>query len=389
MRAGLRRDGRRRVEVRPEVAEHARAQREDAPVGGERELRVHFLPSPLVDGQGALGPRLLPFDRPAQPQRRKRDGDGLRLRHPLAAEGPADVGDDDAQLLRRPAQHLRQAAELAVVVLVGGLVGGDNCPRLDRRRDQTRRHDARADDGGRGREGLRDVARRLAPAEHDVVGRPLVQRLGGLRLARVDERGQLLDVDDDVVRGVGRELRRLRHDERDRLADVPDAVPREHRMREPDELLTPAHDQREVVETVRVGHRQDRMHARQRERALGVDRDQAAVRIRAAHERAVQHLRQLHVADVLRLALDEALVLGARQRLPHPRLRGRRDRAHAASSGSRGSACSDSAPPSPTTVSAPSWRPICSSGVIGFGWTTIAMPRSIVRPGGGCAPSCQ
>jgi len=31
--------------------------------------------------------------------------------------------------------------------------------------------------------------------------------------------------------------------------------------------------------------------------------------------------------------------------------------------------------------------PIRSSGVIGFGWMTIAMLRSIVRPGGGSAAS--
>src|SRR5207248_6463364 len=99
--------------------------------------------------------------------------------------------------------------------------------------------------------------------------------------------------------------------------------------------------------------------------------------------------RQLQVADELRLALEEAVVLRPREWASDPRTCGSRGRAHAATRGSKGRVCKDSAPSSVTTVSAPSCRPIRSSGVIGFGWITTVISRSIVRPGGGSVPFRQ
>src|SRR5205823_8916081 len=143
-----------------------------------------------------------------------------------------------------------------------------------------------------------------------------------------------------------------------------------------------------VVEALGVRCGEDRVDTGLRERGIHVDRDDPPVRVKAAHERTVEHVRELQIARVLRVAFHEALVLGARQRTADPRLRGRSD-AHRAISGSNGRPCNDSAPRSVTTVSAPSWSPIRSSGVIGFGWITIVMSRSIVRPGGGSASLCQ
>ena len=357
-------DRRRRVEVGAEVADQAGAQREHAAVGVERELGVDVQAAPLVDGERALGPRLRPLHGPPERDRGERDRGRLGLRCALAAERAADVGDDDVELLGRAAQHLRQPVELAVRVLRGeperedvggGVVRGEDDARLERRRDQPRRPDARPHDGVRPREGAVDVALGAAPAQEHVVRRLLVQRRRALGLARLDERRQLLDLDQDVLRRVRGLLGGVGDDERDRLADVADAVAREHRVRHRHDLGAVAHHQRERVdEPLDVGGGEDRPDARHPRRHARVDAGEPPVRVDAAHERGVQHLRQLQVADVLRLALDEALVLGARQRPPDPGLRGSGDRAHAASSGSKGIPCRHSAPASPTTVSAPS-----------------------------------
>lgn len=59
-----------------------------------------------------------------------------------------------------------------------------------------------------------------------------------------------------------------------------------------------------------------------------------------------------------------------------------RHRHAAATTGSNGTSCNDLAPSLVTIVRAPSCRPMRSSGVIGFGWITIAMFRPKRRPSG-------
>src|SRR3990172_12574742 len=98
-------------------------------------------------------------------------------------------------------------------------------------------------------------------------------------------------------------------------------------------------------------------------------------------------LALLHIATE---ASDEAQCRGTTKRLrrnppPHPGP----DQRHAhgichisTTIGSNGISCSDCAPPPVTMVSAPSWRPMRSSGVIGLGWITIAMLDSKRRPSG-------
>src|SRR5205085_12360729 len=128
-------------------------------------------------------------------------------------------------------------------------------------------------------------------------------------------------------------------------------------------LLSGADQQLELPDTFLVVACQDRVHTGLLERSVRVDGDDPAVREHAAHEGRVEHARQLHVVDEVRLALQEPLVLEAGEVLADPAPRD--GRAHPLSNGSKGSVCSDSAPRSVTTVSAPSWRPMRSSGVTG------------------------
>jgi len=267
------------------------------------------------------------------------------------------------------------------------LVRREHRARLERCGDQARCTDARARDDVRVRECFVDARGAAVPAHEDVVRRLLVQRSSRLRVARVDERRELLDLDDNELRGVRCQRRALGDDERDRLAHVAHAVAREHRMRDRHDVRAARHERERVG--VEVGRRQHGTHPPRRERGRRVDPDDPRVRVEAARERGMQHPGQLHVVDELRLALQEALVLGARERTPDPAARPGDGAAHPAASGSKGTPCRHSAPSSRTIVSAPSWRPMRSSGVIGFGWMTIAMLRSNVRPGGGSSPLAQ
>ena len=101
----------------------------------------------MVDGERILGAGFRPFDGAAETDRGEREGRGLRLRNALAPEGPADVGDDDAELLGWAAEHLRKAGELAVLVLGGEpereqvafrVMRGKDGARLERSRDEPR-----------------------------------------------------------------------------------------------------------------------------------------------------------------------------------------------------------------------------------------------------------
>ena len=185
--------------------------------------------------------------------------------------------------------------------------------RLDRRRDQPRHDDAYAHHCVGVFEYGVDVALGVVPAQQHVVRSRVVQRLRVLGVARIDDRAELLDVDQHVLSSVRRELRRLGDDERDRLPDVANAIRREHGMHRRHDLRAGGRGEwKRIDEAVDVGGREHRAHARQRPRGVRVDGDDATVRVHAPHERGVQELRQLQVAGVLRLACDEAPVLGTR-----------------------------------------------------------------------------
>ena len=145
-----------------------------------------------------------------------------------------------------------------------------------------------------------------------------MERRRRLCLARVDERRQFLDLEHDPVRGVHGLLRGVGDDERDRLADVANSVARQHRVHYRHEVGVAPEEGERVGLALEVGSGEDGADARCRLRRLGVDPAQVAVRVDAAHEGGVEHVGELHVADVPRLALEEALVFEPRERLTDP-----------------------------------------------------------------------
>jgi hypothetical protein len=137
-----------------------------------------------------------------------------------------------------------------------------------------------------------------------------MQRLRLGRTPRVGDRDERLVVDDDQLRGAARLLRMLGGDERDRLAEVADAVDRKNRLIEELEPVRLA--------SGHVGVGEDRVHARDRERAREVDRPHARVRVRAAQRVAPEHSRGLKVARVLELPRRLGNPVGAGDALADP-----------------------------------------------------------------------
>ena len=88
------------------------------------------------------------------------------------------------------------------------------------------------------------------------------------------------------------------------------------------EVRVASEDGKRVGLAFDVGAGEDEADARCRLRDLSVDPAQDPVRVDAAHERSVEHVRQLHVVDVARFALEEALVLEPRERLADPAAHG-------------------------------------------------------------------
>ena len=187
---------------------------------------------------------------------------------------------------------------------------------------------------GLGERGV-DVAPRPRAGVRHVPAALVVQdgRVRLERLARVDDDVERLVVDPHELGGVARELARLGDDGDDRLADVAHLADGERVV-----LDVPAGRGGDLEERVGLQRdlvaRQRPVHAGQLERRAHVDRGDARVRVRRAHEVDVAHPVPLDVVEELALPLDEPAVLLARHALADEALLERRgvglDGGHAA-----------------------------------------------------------
>ncbi len=278
-----------------------------------------------------VGAPLRPLHRPVELAREQAADDELRVRRDLVAETAADVLGDEAELvephLHRRAHHDRREPRELVVRVDRPLP--DAAIELDERTVALERGRVEAvevelgdlhDPVGLGEGGV-EVAPRVEARPHEVPAGIVVQhgRVGILRLPCVDHRRQRLVVDLDELRRVARELPRLGDDGDDRLADVAHLADRERvvldvgarHARDLEERLGEGRDllagQRPVDAVERLGRRD-------------VDARDVRVRVRAAHEVEIAHPVPLDVVDEDALALQEALVLLARDALAAPTL---------------------------------------------------------------------
>ena len=138
----------------------------------------------------------------------------------------------------------------------------------------------------------------------------------------IKHRRERLEFEFDQLRGIFGDVAALRDDHGNRFADVTDLVIGEQRLLRVDEFMLhkacPFARQRQL----RVGYGRKQLgkfgaaqhidHAWQRGRAREIDRPDARMGERAAHERRMQHARQLEVGDELSASRQQAPILAAR-----------------------------------------------------------------------------
>ena len=126
----------------------------------------------------------------------------------------------------------------------------------------------------------------------------------------VGHRRQRLDLDRDRFQRVLADGDAVGQHHGDRLADIAHLVVRDHRLLERLELrqrLQPHRDDRRAAR--HVGRGDDRMHAGHLQRRRGVDRDDAAVRHRAAQDHGIEQASGREIVDILAAAAQEAQIL--------------------------------------------------------------------------------
>ena len=290
--------GRRRGRVRAHVRHGTGADREEPPLGVERELRLGHVIAALAVAEEAFGALRDPLHGPPQPPCRPGDEHVLRVRRHLDPERPADVVGDDANPRfrdsQRPGERCEQVADALRrrpdrVPAVSGLVLGNDSAGLHRGDDQPIVDDVEPGDVGGAREcGAGRVRVPSFPVQSDVAGggRPQLRRTRLKRGAAVDHHVQLFVVHDDPIGGIRRGAAVLRDDHRHGVADVHHPVAGEQRVGDVDGLLAVPADH-----AVRLAERRDavrrqivvrecRDHSGCRRRVRGVDGDDARVRVR-------------------------------------------------------------------------------------------------------------
>ena len=185
--------------------------------------------------------------------------------------------------------------------------------------------------GGAGHRDLRLLAVAALDLEHQIATELFVhlRRIGRDSGDDIGNRRQRLVIDRDRLGGVLGLRTALGDHGRDDIADVMHLVPSESRARRA--VHRPAvaerhrmHDGELAVAGVRpVLGREGEEHAGHCFGDSGVDREDARVSVRTAHERAPRRVRQTDVVDIATLAAQETVILAAAQRLADECLAGR------------------------------------------------------------------
>ena len=309
------------------------AQRQDAAVVVETDFDVVDLVARMARAQHVLVAVLDPFHRPAEPARQIRDQQIFRIDMALDAKTAADIERDAADFCLRQPQHAGRLALEPMHHLGGGpdrhrigarIVQADDTAAFHRQRDIAVMIKAPLQPARRALEN--GVGVTFADGEGaDQVGGEFVVDDGGAgieRLFRIQHRRQRLEIEFDQLRRVFGGIAVLRHDDRNRLADMADLVMGQQRLLRIDELVL--HQRRPFARQRQLGIRHRRQfadelwpgqhmeNARRRGGARHVDRLDARVGLRAAHEDRMHHVRQFEIGNVLAAAGQEPPVLAPR-----------------------------------------------------------------------------
>ena len=252
----------------------------------------------VADAVVHLAPRQHQLDRPPRHAGAERRQRHVRPGAQPGAEGAADEGRDDADVLGRDAEHGGELVGHVVhplrLVPQGQAVavpGRDRGVHLDRVVVLARDHVGLVDLDLGGREGSFGIAApRLVRLDLALVGL-LVRRVHRLGAADVGGRGLGRVGDAHQPRRVGGLLEGLGDHERDRLALMVHPVVLEHVQALTDGWVREALV-RSVGEPRRVAVGQDREHAGRPFGLRRVDRSDAAARDGAPHDGGMRHVRQ-------------------------------------------------------------------------------------------------
>ena len=271
-------------------------------------------------GQEVLAARLHPLHRTPDAHREQAERHVLRIEDALDAEAAAHVRRDHANGMLGQAEHLGQAVAREVRHLrpgperqlaLGRVPVGNAAASLHRRGGVAVRAKRPLDDDHGAVHREIDAAVLEAAREQHVARRLLVHAGGAVAHGGVgvDGGGQRLIVDVDEHGAVLGGIPVARHDDGHRLAGIARDGPRQDRLscrhvagRGGSRGQTMARER-----LVRTGG--DVNDPRRCERARGRDRGERRVGMHAAHERNVQHARQLDVAHVTPASRHQARVL--------------------------------------------------------------------------------
>ena len=349
---GLMVDGRRRVhaghaadvvgagpraalgEIRADVEVDRHAQREERPVPVEGQLGGGDVVTAVLVGDESLAPVRRPLHRPSQPARGPQHQDHLGVEPAAHAEAAADLAGDHAHVALRDLEGVGEQGARAVRSLDAGVqrvapappvVLADGGAGLERRGGHPGDDEVDARDVGGAREGLgHGVALAGLREERDVVGHlvPHGRRPGTERVHRGGDRGQGLVVHRDLLGGVHRRLVRLGDHERDGVTDVTSPPTRQRGAgrgegRRAVTALAIAIG-REIADVVggQVVGREDREHARRRERRAPVDPSNARVGVGRAHQDGPGLTGKVDVVRVATQPLHQPRVLDPAHGLP-------------------------------------------------------------------------
>ena len=319
------------------VGQRLHAQPGDVAVFVGRHLGGDVVVARKRVGLQVLAAILDPLDRPAGDNAGDRAADIAGVDRHLAAEAAADIGRDDLDLLLGDAADQREHGAVGVRGLRGHIdpqlagdfaVVGDHAAGLDRRDVDARNVHILLDHRRRLIEHL--IGRRL------VAGLPVPDVIGLLglvvaddhlileRLERVDHHRQRLVIDDDMLDRVGGDVALGGDDDADLLRVVDHLLDRQHHLRVGHQRGHPV----QVAGLFQILAGDHRQHAGDLQRLAGVDLEDFCVGVRAAHDIHIQHARQLHIVDIVALALDKARVFLALHAVAHAADRCRRGHAH-------------------------------------------------------------
>ena len=328
--------------VGADIADIGAAKAEEFAVLVERQLGRNGEVAALIVADEAFGAVAIPLDRAADLARGPRQKPVFREECVARAEIAAHVAAQRAAFLFRHAQNLGERLPLAHDAAAGaginGVAPGLRIEIADRRARLHRRAGDALDPGvelchvrglGKRSVGCRAVADLAVGAEIAGTFVPDARRAGFQRVRRTHHGGKRLVVYLDQLGRVLRRHVRVRDHHRHRLADEARLVGCDDRDREAEQLRPRKQPDRHVRHALdrggmrdgiaavgqKIGAGEDRDHARRFFRAALVDRADARMRVRRAHDRRERHVRQHDVRKIAPAAGEKAQILLARNRL--------------------------------------------------------------------------